>query len=276
MNGGAYRNMETHLPFIVQSPVCLIGNSKGEVTMTEDINKEVKSVNTEAPAEVKPDPVAELTKKVQAMEENFKREQQISSKKELENKELKAQLSNRDSDRDLMKILVASMAEQKGVTEDEMDETLRVRKPDLLAQFEELEKTREIKRSQDAYNARANAIFEEVKHLPEDDENRDFVFTALMAGLPDKAETRIKKLKETPKPEPKPSEEEIAEAARAHLEKEGQLTNDLPIPSGTGKVWDSAKIAELKKNAGTPKGLKELMEALPEIEAATKAGLLKV
>jgi len=244
--------------------------------MTEDINKEVKSVNTEAPAEVKPDPVAELTKKVQAMEENFKREQQISSKKELENKELKAQLSNRDSDRDLMKILVASMAEQKGVTEDEMDETLRVRKPDLLAQFEELEKTREIKRSQDAYNARANAIFEEVKHLPEDDENRDFVFTALMAGLPDKAETRIKKLKETPKPEPKPSEEEIAEAARAHLEKEGQLTNDLPIPSGTGKVWDSAKIAELKKNAGTPKGLKELMEALPEIEAATKAGLLKV
>jgi len=243
--------------------------------MVENIKKEVASVNTEK-EEVKPDPVTELTKKVQVMEENFKREQQVNTKKELRIKELEAHLSNRESDRDLMKVLVASMAEQKGVTEDEMDETLKVRKPDLLAQFEALEKTREAKRSQDAYNARANAIFEEVKGLPEDDENREFVYTALMAGLPDKAEARIKKLKDTPKPEPKPSEEEIAEAARAHLEKEGQLTNDLPIPSGMGKVWDSAAIAELKKNAGTPQGYKALVEALPDIAKAEAEGRLKV
>lgn len=221
--------------------------------------------------------ITELAAKFNALEENLKAQERINSKKEVENRQLREQLNDRGSDRDLMKAFVATIAEQKGVTEEELEENIKVRKPDLLAQYEELEKTRETKRIQSEYTARADAIWKDVKDLPESDENRDFVYTALMAGLPDKAEARIKKMTETPKVvEPlKPTEEEIAEAARRQLEEAGQLSNDLPIPSGTGKTYTPEYVATLKREAGTPAGLKRLMEEMPEIEKADKEGRLK-
>lgn len=243
--------------------------------MPEDINKEPEAVNTE---EVKPDPVAELAQKVKAMEDNWKREQQVNTKKELRIKELEAQLGDRDSDKELTKLLIASIASQQGVPEDEFAEKLAVSKPTLLAQYEEIEHKRKEQATRDAYNAKANAIWEDVKSLPDDNEDKKFVELALRAGDFDTATVRVSKLKETPKPveKVKPSEEEIAEAARKQLEEAGQLTNDLPIPSGVGKAWSKEEIDNLKANAHTPAGLKKLNEALPEIEKATREGRLKI
>ncbi len=244
--------------------------------MTDEIKEEVSGK-----PEGNTDAVAELTKRFETMEENFKKEQRISSQKDLDNKSLREQLNNRESERDLTKLMIATMAEQKGVTEDEMSAQIAVRKPDLMTQFAELEKKREVKveedkvrRTNDEYNAKANEIFEKIKHLPEDDENYKFVYNALMAQKPQDAEAWIKKMNEKPVVI-KPTEEEVEEAARKKLEEEGQLTNDLPLPAGSGDVYTPDKVADLMANAHTPQGLKALQAAQAGIEKATKEGRLK-
>lgn len=231
-----------------------------------DKPEEGEKGNTEA--------IAELTKRIESAEANFKREQGISSKKDLKIQELGTQLSNRDSSDDLMRSLVGSIAEQKGVTEEEFTEDLKVRKTDYLAEFDKRQEKRKQEQVQNVYNARANSIWEGVKDLPDSDENRTYVYDMLMAGLPDKAEAKINQMSEKSVEPLKPSEEDVEEAVRQKLEEKGLLNTDLPTPAGSGKVYSPEEIAKLYKEASTPGGLKRLNEMMPELVKATKEGRL--
>jgi len=182
--------------------------------------------------------VGRLTSQIKTIEDNFKNEQRISSKKETELQTLRAELDGLRADRELSQSLLAIVAAQKGQPEDELGEEIRTKKPDLLAQYNTLRTRQEAQRKVSTYQRRVEAL-----GLSPNDENYLDVRDLVIEGKYDRAEIRLKKLeavKEEP-PKEKIVEETLEERAEKlaeakylkRLEKEGLLETDTGSPAGS-------------------------------------------
>ncbi len=143
-----------------------------EETTPKDVTLEVaESQNqTEATPEVSLQETNKaLTDRLKQLEDNWKNSDRVNTKKEQEIQRLKEQLENNESQANITKALIAMMAERQGRDSDDVESEVKQKQPNLLAQFEKLQKEQETKK---AY-AKITALQRRTESLglkPEDDE----------------------------------------------------------------------------------------------------------
>ena len=180
--------------------------------------------------------VGRLISQIKTIEDNFKNEQRISSKKETELQTLRAELDGLRADRELSQSLLAIVAAQKGQPEDELGEEIRTKKPDLLAQYNTLRTRQEAQRKVSTYQRRVEAL-----GLSPNDENYLDVRDLVIEGKYDRAEIRLKKLEAIKEEPPKEKiveteEERFAKKLESEklkwMEERGELVTDTGSPAG--------------------------------------------
>ncbi len=227
-------------------------------------NKEKTPETIQTPPAIPPTPkpedavnskLQELGQKHQILEDNYKTIQKAVSKREEENRRLKEQLEEREADRNLLRSFAATLAEQKGKTEEEYLEDVQKRQPDLLKQYDILE----AKRKQDKLVREAQEKAEEFRQktealgLTDKDEEYWEIHDLVVDGKFERANVRLGKLeakKKEPQLPPKSEadkQKEIEEAARKMLEEKGLLKSDTNLPSGAGgkTTYSRKAIAEM-------------------------------
>lgn len=240
-----------------------------EETTPKDVTLEVaESQNqTEATPEVSLQETNKaLTDRLKQLEDNWKNSDRVNTKKEQEIQRLKEQLENNESQANITKALIAMMAERQGRDSDDVESEVKQKQPNLLAQFEKLQKEQETKK---AY-AKITALQRRTESLglkPEDDE---YVIIKSLAteGKYDKVESRLEKLEQakqvvvTPvKDEKKEEKKDVAitdedkeKIALEYMKTKGLIKEGLK-PSGTGKIPNLADI-----NKFTPKELNSFLK----------------
>ena len=160
----------------------------------------------------------DLEGKANKVEADWKNEQRISSRKEQDNQDLRASISDRASERDFQKAMLSVLAEGRGETEENTETSVKANMPTLLKQFDEREKTREAKRQQAESQRIGEKYQRRVESLgltPKDKAYRE-VYRDVQSGLYEFADAQLDELetvqKKTP---PKESDEERQSAAEA-------------------------------------------------------------
>jgi len=185
--------------------------------------------------------LARLKENSEKLESNWKSAQRDSSKKELTIQQMREQLSSNESQSDMIKALIAMMAQQGNKPTEEFAEEVKAQQPDLLKQYEQIVAKADKKRQLDRAKNRIRAIQERTEALGVQGEDYDVIRVFAEAGQYDKAERKLAKLeeaKQTKPPEKKETEEEkierlAAEKVKAELEKRGLLTQDTGTPSAS-------------------------------------------
>ncbi len=201
----------------------------------------------------------ELDQKANKVEADWKNEQRISSRKEQDNQDLRASISDRASERDFQKAMLSVLAEGRGETEENTETSVKANMPTLLKQFDEREKMREAKLRQ----AEAQRIGEKYQRdvtdlslTPKDRAYREiyqFVRDGSEAAL-EMADAIVveEKAKRAKTVEPKESEEErqsAAEARAMEIVKEkfpDALVTETGGPSASSLSARDAKQAYIK------------------------------
>jgi len=184
--------------------------------------------------------LAQLEKQAKTFEDNWKNQEKATSRKEQEIQRLRDQVANNDSQQNMIKALIATMANRQNVPEEEFEQTVKKQQPDLLKQFEEMEKQAMQKRQVTEFQRKINDIQDktEALGLKAGDEDYEVVQAFAIAGKFDKAESKLQKLEAKDKTEPPKetkselSEEEKAKIVKEYLDKEDLLKQETGKPSG--------------------------------------------
>jgi len=124
--------------------------------MVEESNVQGEEVQAEAQQEVQvetettPQTVEELQaklaqvesdskQKLAQLEENLKNESRAKSKRETENQQLRERLDSNASQEDMLKALIAVVANQQNKSSDVFEEEVKSQQPDLMKQFDEIQ-----------------------------------------------------------------------------------------------------------------------------------------
>lgn len=229
---------------------------KTEEITPEEIAPEGKleaatEVSTEVTPEIEPPELAQIKEQLQHMEDNWKREQKVSSKKEEEIQRLSGVKTDIDDLKEYMKVLTAAVAEKRGETEEEFETQIPTRKPDFLKQFETLDgkrKQEQLTRELDSYRKRVESL-----GLGEKDDEYWEIYDLVTTGDPVKMKRANLKLekwegdksqvtsKETEVSEEDKVEKLAEEKKRKWLEEKGLLDQDTGEPSAkAGRDMDKA------------------------------------
>lgn len=165
-------------------------------------------------------------------------------------KTLEANLADRESDKDFQRAMLSVLAQGRGESEEELESSVKANQPDLLKQFDEREKAKEVKR-QDTEDRRIGEQYQkEVEDLGLTTKDKTYreIYQYVRERNFQFADAVIAEVKTAKAKEPKGSEEDkekaIEEAARKMLEDSGQLKAPISTPSGsTGGLT----IEEVKK-----------------------------
>jgi len=231
---------------------------------TRDESKEVQPtpepVEQQTPSPEGADALRQKLQETEArlaqLEKEGKGHQQAAFKASHEAQELRDRLSERESDREILKAVIAELAERKGVTEAEAESEIKRNKPDLLAKFNAIEANAQRRRMAEKAKSYQRIVEEELKLKPSDDDYAD-IKAFVEAGKYDRAERRIEALKsrlpaETPQEPPKESKKELSpeekeEIAREYLEKKGYMKQETGSPSAAGKrIFTEEEVSDLK------------------------------
>ncbi len=177
-------------------------------------------------------------------EDNWKNEQRVSGRHAAEVERYKRDLDDRKADRDLMKLLAASIAEQKGQSEEAFTQDVKQRQGDLLTKFNELEHKQEVTRRQREVQAKVLDYQQkvEVLGLTEADDSYWDIRELVEGGNFARADVKIARLERQKQTLPKPVEQKpthpqeseddrIKKAARKMLEDQGLLTQETGGPT---------------------------------------------
>ncbi len=223
--------------------------------------EEIKQVPEATPPEAKveetqkePDRLVNLEAEFRKLQENFNNQQRVITKKDIENKTLKEKLDDREAEREMQKLLIAAIAEQKGEPEQEVEETVKAKKPDLLKQYEQLD----TRRKQDNLQKKVTSYQEKVEALGLTEDSPEYAkmhlfvtrlnwdkADAFMATLEEKSAKPVEPPKETRAVLTEKDEEEIA---RKYLEKQGKLKTDVSLPSGSGRKLTIEDVQNMSKD----------------------------
>jgi len=210
--------------------------------------------------EPQPPTVEELQKELASAKENstkfesnWKDAQRVSSKKDTENQRLREQLTGNESQSDMIKALIAMMAQQKNQPAEEFAEEVETSQPDLLKQYEEITKRAEQKRLLDGARVRVKGIQDRTEELGVKGEEYKVIRALARNGQYEEAEFMLTKVASAPKEPTKPKETEderverkTAEKLKAELKERGLLTQDTGKPSASTKTR-KAKIEAYAK-----------------------------
>jgi len=231
----------------------------------EKVEGETQTEETPTEETLEPqDEAARLNSLLQTMEENWKNEQRVSSKKEQDIQQLKREIDSLRSDKELSQSLIAMLANQQGKSEEEVTEEISSKKPNLLSQYQALQNTQEATR-------RVRQLQQRTDALGLDPQSEDYLDIRdwAQAGRYDRAEARLSKLEKAKKETPKETEEEritrlAEERVKKIAEEKGLLTTDTSGPSGgAGKSYRLSDLPSFwgpKKRAAT----KDLLKALED------------
>lgn len=221
---------------------------EGEVTSSEAEPEKDKPTLEELQKQI-----TNLQENSGRFEENWKNEQRVSSKKEVDNQRLREQLSSNESQSDMNKVLIAMMANQRNQPVEELAEEVKTQQPDLLKQYEQIVKTSERKRELDRATNRIKTVQDRTVALGIQGEEYDIIRAFAEAGQFDKADKRLETLEDAkqtkPPEEPKESEDDRVERLAVAKAKEmlgDKLTQDTGAPSASGGLsgMDARTIKE--------------------------------
>ena len=238
---------------------------------------EATSEKTEPTIEELGKQLAELQETSQKMEDNWKKQEVVSSRKEQTIQQLREQVSSNDSQSDMNKVLIAMMASQRNQSTEELEGEIKTKQPDLLKQYEQIVEQSDKKRKLDLAMNQIKTVQERADGLGVQGEEYDIVRAFAEAGQYDKANKRLDKLeeaKQTPPPEEKKESDDdrverlANEKAKAMLEKKGVLTQDAGTPSASGSL-SGMDVGDLKEKMSDPVWFKEHEE---EIDKLYKGG----
>jgi hypothetical protein len=250
----------------------ILGNPKEEITkMTEEKKEltpqpEVDTQDTKGEAEITPEPEAEtqtqdneVLRRLQQMEENYKKSQREISKREQETQRLKQMLEDRSEDRELLELAIASIAELRGESEGDLESSVKSRVPELLQEAKKRREEREARRQQEEairigeqYRQRVEALGltprnKEYRELYSYVRDGNFEFAdAMLTELEEKvpANTKTDETKET-------EEQRIARMVQEQLAEElkraGLGQTDVNQPSGAA-VGEEKFLEEYSRN----------------------------
>jgi len=205
--------------------------------------------------------LADVRETSRKYEENWKNEQRVSSSKEQKLKQLQEQQSNNETQQDILKALIATVAGQQSKAPDEFEDEIKSRQPDLLKQYEQIAEANKKQRQQAQFASQINEIQArtEASGLKVGDEEYDLIKTLAEAGQFAKAEKRLEKVeqaKQTKPPEvnePKESEDDRVE--RLANEKLRKLADEkgwlIQEDGGPSAVSSGAKKAMADYAQGT-------------------------
>lgn len=166
--------------------------------------------------------VEQLRSDLQKMEQNLKSAQGVTRKQAQDLEELRTQYDTATSSRDTYQALIGLMSQQTGRSEEDIEEEVRTKKPDLIKQAQAVVSQQEQLRQQRYFAGKVNsyqAIVERELGLKDGDEDYDAIQGLVLAGKWDKADKKIETLKskkaETPE---KPVETEAEERERIKRE----------------------------------------------------------
>ncbi len=243
----------------------------------EKVNTEgTKSIETKSPDEG----IKAFEERLKQMELRLNQQQANLTKKDVENKRLQAALDDRSEENAMTKAAIAALAQRTGQSEEFAEETVKRNQPDLLKYIDEVtEKTRQ-KRQQEDTARKLRELQAEVSSLGYTDKDAEYweVFGRAASGNLDIATKRIDelRLKKFPQVTQKPektveeTKNEVEEAARAYLEKQGLLKTETTIGgagSGGGKTYTKDEIASMSATdyrKTFPGGLSDVMQAFQE------------
>ena len=198
--------------------------------------------------------LAELSENSKKLEENWKNEQRVSSKKEQELQRLREQTSNIDANSDMMKALVAVIAQQKQESADVFEDEVKQKQPDLLKAYDEIAKKSKQQRDVERLSAKLREIQADTETLglKEGSDDYDFIKAMAESGKFDKAEQRLEKLKGVKQvaPTEKPAETEEQKIERLVNDKlkailGDKLKQDGGTPSGGTATFTAEQIASM-------------------------------
>ncbi len=196
------------------------------------------------PEEVKPEvTLEELQKQLAALQEtsqknetNWKEAERVKTRLGQENQGLREGQNSRDSQDNMIKALIAVMANQKNQPAEEFTEEVKTQQPDLLKQFEVISKASDDQRKLDNATGRIKSIQGRTEALKLEGDDYELVKAFAEGGQYDKAEGKLDKLEavSTKPPEVKDDvEKQVAEKLKAELESRGLLTQDTGTPSAS-------------------------------------------
>lgn len=217
---------------------------KSEGTADTEFKARIEDVPEELTPEVVETP--ELIKsrsQLQKMEDNYKNEQRVSSKKEQEIRELRDKIDSMASDRELQQAFLAALAQNQGKSEEEVAEEVQTKKPDLLNQYKMMLAQQEATRKVTSYQRQVGEL-----GLTSTGEDYWDIKDWVESGKYGRADARISKLKSLIGPKEEKKVEEAAketeeeridrlaeEKARKKLEAEGLLTTETGGPSASSQ-----------------------------------------
>jgi len=195
--------------------------------------------------------LAQLQETSKQFEENWKREQRVGSQKEVKFQQLQEQLVSNESQSNIVKALIATIAQQKGQPAETFEEEIKEKQPDLLKQYEEISKQVEQQRQIREMTSRIKDIQERTENLltPQDDDY-EVIRAFAEAGKFDKADARLNKIEQAKQTKPIEADEDriqrlADEKLRQELEKRGLLTQETggPSASASSRAEKIAKYA---------------------------------
>jgi hypothetical protein len=190
--------------------------------------------------------VEQLRQEKEKLEQNLKSAQGVTRKQAQDLEEKQAQLEAAISSRDTFQALVGLVAQQTGRSEEEIEETVRTQKPDLIKQANTLVQQQEARRRYDEQVRKINSYQAKVEDLglKETDKAYKHLRALVVAGDFATADEEIEAIqaeqgkpeKESEKPKESPEDREKRireEAKREALIDAGVLTPEGGEPSAT-------------------------------------------
>jgi len=158
--------------------------------MTEEQKVEPEVVEAVPTEEDKPLSIEELQSQIaklqetsRTFEDNWKNEARSKTKKDQEIQKLREQISTQQTNDDIIKALVATMAQAKGQPADEFEEEVKAKQPDLLKQYEQIASKTKADREKSAYlNSLASVQTRTESLLKPSDDDYDVIRALAEAG----------------------------------------------------------------------------------------------
>ena len=235
---------------------------------------ETTSEKTEPTVEELGKQITELQETSQKMEDNWKKQEVVSSRKEQTIQQLREQVSSNESQSDMNKVLVAMIADRRNQPTEELTEEIKANQPDLKKQWEQIVETSDKKRQLDRLANQVKTVQERADSIGVKGEEYDIIRAFTEAGHFDKANKRLDNLEGQTKPaeEKKETEDDRVERlandkATAILKGKGLLTQYTGSPSSGGKIYTRESLKNMS--------VEEYREHSKEIDEAYLQGRIK-
>lgn len=208
---------------------------------TQELPEEGKTETKAEVLETKQEDVEQLRGELQKMEQNLKSAQGVTKKQAQELEELRGKYSEAVSSRDTYQALIGLVSQQTGRSEEDIENEVQTKKPDLMKEAQAIIQRQEAQRQQTKLAEKVNSYQKTVEGLglKETDPAYKRIRAFAKAGDWESADEEIEALKTQKPKEEKPTEtedERVARRVKEELEKQGLLKSEGGEPSAAGSA----------------------------------------